>query len=170
MNRQELIICERSCRLASAMRLAIGRANWAGDVTPRLFGVRTFGELADRLGARPDSLAIIEAHGANLGEVLLWLADASRRYPAARFAVFADDSLTPAHGGNAYRKELSRQLVIDALREAGANEIVESTLRLQGLIAFCRRQIVRRAIRPKPVDDRSLVAQTWDSLPWQADG
>jgi hypothetical protein len=150
----EWIICEKTSRWASALRLAIARETT--PVKQPLHEVRSLTELAARLEVRPQSLAIVELHQDQVGNALLWLAAAERRFPQARFAAaLANFSEWPDIG--------------DVLLEAGADEITDSPRRLHAVLELGRRHaaICAAHSRPPHRSEISVVAAAWESLPWQ---
>jgi len=168
MSRIEWIVCERSRHWSTALSTALGRADWTPRSVPRLFEVRQLSELTTRLDARPDSLAVVEVQRANLSDALVWLAEAGRLYPLARFAALAERELCASVESGPASRPGHRQPVIDALREAGAGEVVTSPRQLQGILALGRRHASLRAVRhDSPPADTSIAAWVWQSLPWQ---
>ena len=93
MNRIHWIICERSGEWASAIRLAVNRANWPPQTLAKIVEVRRFSELSARLCERPQSFALVEVHPANLADALIWLAIAERSHPQSCFAALADRAI-----------------------------------------------------------------------------
>lgn len=149
MNRTELIVCERTSRWASALRLALVAA---GDPC-RLRETRRLAELDAELAERPTSIAAIEVHCENLATVLDWLPKARQHFPRTRFVALADQSLAA-----------DWDFVADALTEAGIDALAASPRRLDAVLTLARLQ----AKSPAIVDESEpLTTRVWTSLPWQ---
>ncbi len=146
----EWIVCERTSRWASALRMAL-----AADGTPhRIRELRHLAELDVELTARPTALAAIEIHRGNFADLLAWLPTARERHVHARCVALLDRSL--ADNLNA---------TCDALDEAGAPAIATSPRRLDAVVALGTRHAETARIIG---ENAPLVAQVWASLPWQA--
>lgn len=150
MSRAEWIVCERTSRWASALRLALGSENDAA----RLREQRLLAELGAELSAHPAAIAAIEIHRGNFAQLLAWLPAARERHADACFVALVDQSLSG---------ELEQ--VTAALLESGAQAIAASPRRLEGVLAL-RHLHARIAgdIGPR----ESLQQAAWASLPWQA--
>jgi hypothetical protein len=146
----EWIVCERTSRWASAMRMALA----AGGVPYRLRELRHLSELDADLVARPTALAAIEIHRDNFAELLAWLPTVRERRRHARCIALLDGSLAD---------DLDE--VRDALVEAGAQAVATSPRRLAAVIVFGARHAETAEIVG---ENAPLVAQVWASLPWQA--
>jgi hypothetical protein len=170
MSHVEWIVCERTGRWATALRMALGRSGWPPQSVPRLFEVRQLGELAARLDMRPDSLALVEVQRASFADVLIWLAEAGREHRRARFVALVDRGVWESIGSGLASRRCDRRPVVDALREAGADEVVTSPRQLQGVLALGRRHASLRAVHPNSLSAQmSIAAWAWQSLPWQED-
>lgn len=152
MSRVEWIVCERTGRWASALRLALA----ATRPRDRLRETRHFAELDAEIATRPTALAAIEVRRDNFAQALDWLAMAGQRHIGVHCVALVENSL-------------SDQLadVGEALAEAGARAIVTSPRRLGAILALAARH-AEVAAETQPVDDRPLEARVWASLPWQA--
>jgi hypothetical protein len=150
MSPVEWIVCERTSRWASALRMAL-----AAHGTPhRLRELRHLAELDAELTARPAALAAIEIHRGNFANLLSWLPTARERHVHARCVVLLDRSLAD-----------NLDAACDALVEAGAQAIATSPRRLDAVVALG----TRHAETARTIDENTpLVAQAWASLPWQA--
>jgi hypothetical protein len=163
------IICEQSSRWAAAFRIAFQRDSHADGSQPRLIEVRGLAELTESLSTRPAALAVIEVRCANFGTVLNWLAAESKKSARTRCVALLDYTLLPnpleAGSPNSY----SLNDAADALREAGAVDIVSSPRRLGPVLELGRRHV---AALPQKVAgkhaENSFAANAWASLPWQA--
>jgi hypothetical protein len=150
MSRIEIIVCERTSRWASALRMELA----SGELPHRLRELRHLAVLDAELDERPTALVAIEVRRGNFAELLAWLAAARTRHGRARFAALLDHSLAYYQGE-----------VGDALVEAGIQAIVASPRRLEGVVAFGERHAAAAA---KTDQNTSLVSQVWAALPWQA--
>jgi hypothetical protein len=171
------VVYERGNRWATALRIAVARvplpvpardrerARATADdpvstPLPRMREVRSLAELTQQLDTQPHCFAMLEVHRANVGQVLAWLAVASRRYPRGRFAGLLDASLaSPA---------ASCQDVVDALVEAGATDVAVSPRRLQRVLALAKQHW--NDIRLQMSSDAAgltLHEWAWSRLPWQ---
>jgi hypothetical protein len=162
------IICERTNRWASALRLALDRAAAGGGACYRLREVRSLHEIASELARRPESLVALEVHDRNLSNVLAWLAAAEQQFPQARCLALVDRSLSA--GGPSVRSHSRESVtdVCDALREAGAMDVAESPRRLASALELGRRHAAANVAHDTvPAEERSFVEQLWATLPWQ---
>jgi hypothetical protein len=149
VSRVELMVCERTSRWASALRMAL-----AGAGEPcRLRETRRLAELDAELAERPIGIAAIEIHGDNFAAVLDWLPKARQRYARTRFVALADRSLAD-----------DWEAVTDALTEAGVDALAASPRRLGAVLDVARLQ----AQLPVILDESEpITARVWASLPWQ---
>jgi hypothetical protein len=150
MSRIEIIVCERTSRWASALRIELASVN----LPHRLRELRHLAELDAELDERPTALVAVEVRRGNFVELLAWLAAARARHGRARFTALLDHSFADHQGE-----------VGDALVEAGIQAIATSPRRLEALVAFGERHA---AAAQKTDESASLVSQVWASLPWQA--
>lgn len=159
MKQAQWTICERSGRWAAAVRLAIQRANWPATAVPRLFEVRRLIELEMRLDTQSNDVVMLEIHRENFADVLPWLAIASKLHPHARWAASIDADV-------AHRAD--REQLADALREAGASEVVHSPRQMQTILALGRWHAATQPLLPNSLPaDLPIMAWAWASLPWQ---
>src|SRR4051812_24719457 len=89
MSSPRLIVCEQTGRWAAALQ----RETTGPHI--RVVETRSRAECEERLVETPNSLVALEMTAANLDATLGWLADAGRRFPAARAIVLADRGLEP---------------------------------------------------------------------------
>jgi hypothetical protein len=149
VSRPDLIVCERTCRWASALRMAM----LAAGGPCRLRETRRLAELGAELAERPASIAAIEVHRENFATVLDWLPKARQQFTGARFVALTDRSLAE-----------DRLTVADVLMEAGVDALAASPRRLHTVLNLVRQQ----AKSPAIVDESEpLTARVWASLPWQ---
>jgi hypothetical protein len=170
MSRVEWIVCERSGRWAAAVRAALGRSAWPPSNVPRVYEVRQLGELRERLAERPDGLALVEAQRESFGDTLAWLAEAVRENRSAQFIALVDRGVWGSVEQGAVTRQRDRRLVVVALREAGAADVVTSPRQLGGLLALGERHASLRATeRGGPASTISIAEWAWASLPWQTE-
>ena len=162
MRRGDWIICERTSRWASALRVALERQDDAELRAARICEVRNHRDLEAQLVSRPDALVTIEVDRANLAAVLAWLATAGERFPRARFVVGLDWSL--CEGRKAAGDERAHD-VAGALVEAGAALVLRSPREHGRLVELGRRHMAANS--PAAGDELSPRQRVWASLPWQ---
>ena len=149
MSRSEWIVCERTSRWASAMRLEL-----AAEGSPiRLRETRSLSELTANLLEDSTGLSAVEVHRGNFADVLAWLTSARRRCDRGRLVALLDRSL--ASHATAAR---------DALVEAGAEAIANSPRRLSTILAVGARH---GQLALETDENVPYLAQVWASLPWQ---
>ena len=148
----EILVCERTSRWASALRMELASV----DLLHRLRELRHLAELDAELDERPAALVAVEVRRGNFAELLAWLPAARRRHCRARFVALVDHSL------------LDHQCEVgDALVEAGVQASATSPRRLETIVAIGKRHA---ATAEKTDESAPLVTQVWASLPWQAAG
>ena len=89
MSRVEWVVCERTSRWASALRMSFA----ASDVPYRLREVRYLAELEAELVDRPTCLAAIEFDRTNFAAALALLPVIRQRFPGVRSVALLDRSL-----------------------------------------------------------------------------
>jgi hypothetical protein len=150
MNRIELVVCERSSRWASALRLS-----FAASGTPfRLRETRHLEELAVELAERPACLAAIEFDHTNFAAALAELTVIRKKFPDVRTIALLDRSLMSEFAA-----------VRDAVVEAGAAAVAASPRGLNSILALSERHAATKRTKD---DGMPLVARIWATLPWQA--
>jgi hypothetical protein len=170
MTQSEWIVCERSGRWAAALRVQVMRSAKFARRKQRIYEVRSFDELAERLALRPHSLALVEGTAKNLGRLLRWLTDNARLFPQACFVVVLDQALgVPANSNRKLSPDESYG-VEGAMLEAGAAEVAFSPRHLQHIFVLAAKHatVVAEAERPSR-DARSIADWAWSLVPWQAD-
>jgi DNA-binding NtrC family response regulator len=138
--RPSVIVCERRGHWAAGLRRHLPR-----DIPVR--ETRNFADCRRELVARPASLVVVEVARTNVAGALDLLVNVARKYPQARAAVVAE------RGCERYEW---------LMREAGAIHFISSPREADALAQLA----VRLAARG-PTPRTTLVAQIWDSLPWQ---
>ena len=162
---QKWAICEQSGRWAAALRIAFARLP-KDQSPPRLFEVRTLGELSTHLEEHRHDLALVEVGRENLIGVVQQLMHRSRRL--AQFVALLEDRIDQGHSAAAITREPGTQPVVDLLWEAGVAEVVESPRQLGGLLALHNRLTAARgSIFNGPAGRQSFADWAWSTLPWQ---
>jgi hypothetical protein len=162
---QKWIVCEQSGRWTAALRTAFARLP-KDQFPPRLYEVRTVGELSKHLDEQGRDLALIEVGRENLLGVAQLLVRRGTR--PAHFVALLEDRIDQRHSAAATLGELGAQSVVDLLWEAGAAEVVESPRQLNGLLAlYDRLTAARGLIFSGPADRQSFAEWAWSTLPWQ---
>jgi hypothetical protein len=162
---QHWIVCERSGRWTAALRIAFSRLAEAQTI-PRLYEVRTLGELLTHLDEHGCDLALIEVGMENLAEVLQLLMRSGARL--AQCVALLEDSHDQRRQSAAASHEPDTQPIADLLWEAGAAEVVESPRQLRGLLALHNRLAAARGPIMGGVAERQSFAEwAWSTLPWQ---
>ena len=163
------IVCERTGRWASALRVGAARHGPISGRQPGICEVRSQQELAERLEVRPQSLAFLEFHPSNLGKLLPWLADNSRKFPRANFIALLDGTFGVAASPHSNRLPDTHDIA-DVLLEAGAAEIADSPRRLQHILALARRHAaIVGSLQSQAAREQSIADWAWSQLPWRAD-
>ncbi len=158
---QKWVVCEQSGPWAAAIRTAFARLS-KNQVTPRLYEVRTLGELSIYLDERQHDLPLIEVGLENRAEALAFLARRGTQvgpFVALLGSVAGQPNpIVPKSG----------ETPADLLWEMGAVEVVESPRQLRGLLALHERLSVARSSTIAGFGDRqSFTEWAWSTLPWQ---
>jgi hypothetical protein len=162
---QKWIVCEESGRWVAALRIAFARLAKT-HTAPRLYEVRSLGELSPHLDEHECDLTLIEVGRKNLTDVLQLLV--RRGSQPGRFAALLDDTIPHRYPVIATPDKSDTQEFADLLWEVGAAEVVESPRYLRGLL----RLHSRLAAAHGPVTDGVGIVQSfgdwaWSTLPWQ---
>jgi hypothetical protein len=162
---QKWVVCEESGRWVTALRTAFARFSKV-QPTPRLYEVRSLGELSSHMDETECDLTLIEVGRKNLTDVLQLLA---RRGPQlGQFVALLEDAVPNRRLVAATPDEPDTRAVAGLLWEVGAAEVVESPRCLRGLLSLHSRLAAARV----PVTDGVGVGQSfgdwaWSTLPWQ---
>src|SRR3954468_15735489 len=162
---QKWVVCEELGRWTGALRVAFLR--WPKTQTaPRLYEVRTLGELSTQSDEHGCDLALVEVGRQNLAEVLKLLVHRGPR--ASQLVALLEDVGAQGHAAAAIAGDPSAQAIGDLLWEVGAVEIVESPRQMGRLLALHNRLVVARGSIPVDfVESRSFAEWAWSTLPWQ---
>jgi len=162
---QKWIVCEESGRWTAALRMAFARLPEPGSV-PRLYEVRTLGELSAHLDENGHDLALIEVGRENLTEVLQLLV--RRGSQLAQFVALLEEPAPQQSPAAVIHGEPGTHPVADLLWEVGAADIVESPRQLRGLLALHSRLVAGRGPFMRGFAERqSFATWAWSTLPWQ---
>lgn len=168
MSRREWIVCERSGRWAAALRIAVARQRAGTAAPPRLREVRHLAELQQHHSENRHALCLIEVDADNFDQVLTWLAEAGRRRPTiCSLALLTDDDgfdgAEPSPAGDARRRD-----AIEALREAGVLDVVQSPRHVRRVIALADRHGARSVhYGIGDATEQPLTEWVASRLPWQ---
>jgi hypothetical protein len=162
---QKWVVCEDSGRWAAALRIAFARPSKV-QPTPRLYEVRSLGELSVRLDEHESDLTLIEVGRKNLTDVLQLL---MRRGPQlGQFVALFEDTVPHRHSVITTPGEPDSQEIADLLWEVGAAEVVKSSRQLCGLLGLHSRLAAARGPVTVGVGiGQSLADWAWSTLPWQ---
>lgn len=149
-NPVEWIVCERTNRWVSALRMALAN----GDGAFRIRELRRTAELDGELAERPETIIALEVRRDNFAELVAWLAAARKRHLHARSVALVDRSI------DSHVVEVG-----DVLVEAGAAAVATSPRQLSSVLALARRHAETMG---KSAENSSLLAGTWAALPWQS--
>jgi hypothetical protein len=164
------ITCERTGRWAAALRVGAARHGPISGRQPGICEVRSQQELIERLEMRPQSLAFLEILPSNLGKLLPWLADNSRKFPRANFIALLDGTFGVAASPHSNRLQAVTHDIADVFLEAGAAEIADSPRRLQHIFALAERHAAIVGGSQSQADRAQSIADwAWSQLPWHAD-
>jgi hypothetical protein len=139
-NQTRVIVCERRGTWAAGLRRHVPREI-------RVCETRTLGDCRRELALAPGSLVVVELWRTDVDGTLALLTDVARRFPQARAVAVAERGCEPFEW---------------LLREAGAIHFMTSPRQSATLARLAVRHVSR-----VPVARTTLVAQIWDSLPWQ---
>lgn len=152
---QKWVVYEASGRWAAALRVAFARSSEI-RVPPRLYEMRTLGELSQACHDNAYDLALIEVRRGSLTDVLQLVI--RHGVGTAPFVALLDES----------GDEPDRQLIADLLWEAGAADVIASPRQLEGLLALHRQMAaVCRLINDGLAETQSFTDWAWSTLPWQ---
>ena len=164
---QKWVVCEDSGRWVAALRITFARLSKV-QPTPRLYEVRSLGELSAHLVEHECDLTLIEVGRKNLTDVLQLL---MRRGPQhGQFVALLEDEDTVPHRHSVITTpgEPDSQEVADLLWEVGAAEVVKSPRQLCGLLGLHSRLVAARGPVTVGVGaGQSLADWAWSTLPWQ---
>src|SRR5262249_50064642 len=129
----------------------------------RLYEIRTFDELLSELDIHPASLALVEVRNDNLPQVLECF---SSQRDKIHFVALADYSIWNDNKISYMNSQKRKQQVVDVLREAGAQVIIESPRSLQRLLQL-RDRFASSGVAFREMDNQSILEWAHSVLPWQ---
>jgi hypothetical protein len=115
-------------------------------------------ELADRLKTQPKSLVLLEVTSKNLDSTLSWLAAKTSREKCITAVALLD-----------YDWSARTDIVMAALREAGATDVIRSPRQMRPLLLLGKRHAWRCNFDASShvAADQSIEDWAWSQLPWQ---
>ncbi len=128
-SRLGIIVCERSCRWAPAIRVALKRAEPSLGRPVRLIEVRSVSQCGGWLEEFPQSIVACEIEEPRFADTLSALAGIGRRYAHARIV-----ALAPSDQAGSVCTDWQ-----NAVREVGAVLVVSSPRVLKPLLGIARR-------------------------------
>jgi hypothetical protein len=127
-------------------------------------------ELTERLAERDHRLALVEVHRETLAHLLTWLWQNGDEYRNVRIVALLDRAVWTSASSDPACELRDRERVIDALREAGAVDVVISPRNLQAILALGQQLASERAKQSDVLATRlSIEEWAWASLPWQGE-
>jgi len=150
MSRVEWVVCERTSRWASALRMSLA----ASGMPYRLREIRHLAELERELAERPACLAAIEFDRKNFAAAVALLPMIRKSFPGVRSVALLDRSLSSDFAA-----------VRDAVVEGGVAAVAASPRRLDAILALGQRHAAAAQTKDNTIP---LVARIWATLPWQA--
>ena len=159
------IICEATSTWASALRVAIApKEQQQPPCAARIFETRTLPELIAALSENAPQLALVETRPDNLAPILQMFAE--RRQPLL-FVALLSESLRPAQRAT-LAKSSNREIVADALAEAGALAVVQSPRHIAAVLPLAEKLRAAHTERSKNFGDNLSISElAWAALPWQ---
>ena len=162
---QKWVVCEQSGRWVAALRIAFARFSKM-QPTPRLYEVRSLGELSPHLDEHDCDLTLIEVGRTNLTDVLQLLV--RRRPQRCQFVALLEDTVPHRYPVVTAPGKSDTQEFADLLWEVGAAEIVKSPRQLRGLLELHSRLAAARGPVTVGVSvGQSLADWAWSIVPWQ---
>src|SRR3954447_21188909 len=157
------VLCEQTGRWVAAIRLAFLRLG-SSKISPRFFETRTLHELRTELKVRRANVTLVEVRRDNLPQVFE-LFSSEPCSGASHLVALMDCSLWHTDESELSFRDRKQQIV-DALREAGALEVVESPRRLHGLVQLAERLSSRGVLSPE-LNNPPIGGWARSIIPWQ---
>lgn len=163
---QKWVVCEESGRWTAALRMAFARLPEVRSA-PRLYEVRSLGELSTYSDENRCDLTLIEVGRENLTETIQLLIRRGSRL--SQFVGLLKESVPQQrHAAAPIHGEPGSQPIADLLWEAGAADVLESPRQLQGLLSLhSRLDAARSPILGSFAERQSFPDWAWSTLPWQ---
>jgi hypothetical protein len=158
------VLCEQTGRWVAAIRLAFLRFG-SSKIAPRFYETRTLDELRTELKRPGANVALVEVRRDNLPQVF----DLFSSQPwscATHLIALMDYSLWHTGESSVSSLRHRKQQFIDALREAGALDVVESPRRLHGLLQLGERLASQHVLSPE-MNNSSTGTWARSIIPWQ---
>ena len=150
--------------VSAAIRLAFSRFADA-KLAARLYETRTLDELRTEFASRRANVALVEVRRDNLPQVIdLLSSEACSR--ASHIVALMDYSLWHADALPAVSRRHRKQRIANLLREAGAQDAVDSPRRLKGLLQLSDRLAVQ-CVPTLELSRQSIAAWAQSVIPWQ---
>ena len=161
------LVCERSGRWAGALRTVLARRESDAGVNHRVYESRSLSELDDQTDRSPISIRLLETTRQNLADALAHFVAAGIRFPATPLVALVDsESFRSPASSPAASSDL--QSAVDALREAGAAEVIYSPRQIDLVINFGLRHFSRCAkTAALTAESQSIHDWAWSLVPWQ---
>jgi hypothetical protein len=149
------IICERSTRWAAALRMSLMLDSRLNGNSMRIHEVRSLPELTECLTNQPTSVVLIEVSPNNLEATLAWLAATTGREKHVTAVALLDFD--------------GADVMADALREAGAMEVLQSPRQIRPVVTLGELHARRcqASAYGCPRSEPSIESWAWSLLPWQ---
>jgi hypothetical protein len=162
------VICEQQSRWAPALRTLVLRRAGCTAVS-HIEEVRSLSEFESRLAPRRFAVGLLEVSPSNCIEVLDWLGNhcSGARRPAV---VCVLHSFSQIVGDNSAVAADEHAFISDALREAGAVDVLDSPRQLHAVLGLAGRFRVCRSRRDATNSENvSITEWAWSLVPWQDD-
>jgi hypothetical protein len=160
------IICETTGRWAAALRVAIAHPNKHANakMPRRICEVRSLEHFQSAFGEEPIALGLVEVRPENLADIFEFLS--SERRPPTPIAALLHDTLQQnpvAENGQSIQSQSPQ----DALREAGALEVIDSPRRISELLGLAERLAATSSLLSAAGRLASFAERAWAAVPWQ---
>jgi hypothetical protein len=154
------IVCERSSRWVSALRMTLAEPARQPAHSTAIIEVRGLTELTDCFKEHPTGFVLVEVMPINFEAVLTWLAAAANR-----------DSRVAVVGLLEFPASQS-DLPATVLREAGAIDVIHSPRQIRPVLALGERHVSRRRTVTSIHCQANQSFENWarSLLPWQDAG
>jgi hypothetical protein len=160
------IICETTGRWAAALRIAIAhpKKHANAKMPRRICEVRSLKHFQSAIGEEPFALGLVEARLENLADIFELLS--SERRPPTPIAALLHDSLE-RNANSENGPSIQYQAPKDALREAGALEVIDSPRRISELLGLAECLAATSSLLSAAGRQASFAERAWAAVPWQ---